>query len=185
MEEITLGKNPDTYIDRNYLGIEGIITTETVAGAIGFRDILIHKNEDGQKILYAINDAPEGVYSYDISTIHDTDTAVVHNNLLSDFMIAEMGVERDADYNTQQNVGPGQMALHPDGNYLAISNFNANSVTLFDMENKRPLTKWRNIGENPYALTFSPDGNQLIVSTYTGDFDMEFQILLPNQHIQI
>ena len=36
-------------------------------------------------------------------------------------MIAEMGVERDADYNTQQNVGPGQMAMHPDGNYLAIS----------------------------------------------------------------
>ena len=43
------------------------------------------------------------------------------------------------------------------------------------METKHPLTEWRNVGENPYALTFSPDGNQLIVSTYTGDFDLEFQ----------
>ena len=171
IESVLQGDTPDEILDRNYLGVEGIITAKTAAGAIGFRDVLIHTAEDGTKILYAINDAPEAVFSFDITHITDVDTPVVYDDIQIGYLVAEMGVERDADYNTQQSVGPGQMALHPNGTYLAVSHFNANSVTMFDLQRGYPLTEWSHIGENPYALTFTPDGNHLIVTTYTGDFD--------------
>ena len=36
---------------------------------------------------------------------------------------------------------------------------------------KEEIAEIESKGENPYAMTFSPDGNYLVVSNYTGDVD--------------
>jgi DNA-binding beta-propeller fold protein YncE len=68
-------------------------------------------------------------------------------------------------------MGPGTMLIDEIHNRLFVSNFNANSVTVFDLsiQGGTQVAELETLGENPYAMALSPDGNSLIVSNYTGD----------------
>ena len=87
-----------------------------------------------------------------------------------------MGGERDQGADTQQSIGPGQLAINSLENKMLVSQFNANALTLYDVESGNHghiETEWSNIGENPYAVAFSPDGRYGVVATYTGEFYSE------------
>ena len=64
--------------------------------------------------------------------------------------------------------------MHPDGRHLLVSNFNNNSVSAFDLTLGAAGTlvaESRDLGENPYALSVSPDGRWLAVGNYLGEVD--------------
>jgi DNA-binding beta-propeller fold protein YncE len=66
------------------------------------------------------------------------------------------------------------MAIRSDGRLMAVCNFNTNSISFYDLTLGRVGTAIYELplyAENPHALTFSPDGNSLIVATYTGEID--------------
>ena len=70
------------------------------------------------------------------------------------------------------SIGPGQLVLHPDERRLFVSNFNANSVSVYDLGLGAvglEIAEVTLLGENPYAMALSPDGNQLVVGNYTGE----------------
>ena len=56
----------------------------------------------------------------------------------------------------------------------SLANFNRNSITTFDLSMGpygMPISDTPNVGENPYAMTFTPDGRQLVFGNYTGVLD--------------
>ena len=74
------------------------------------------------------------------------------------------------------SIGPGKMALSQDGTSLYVSNFNANSISVYDLSigpYGQEIAELSTDGENPYALTLSPSGKHLVVANYTGDVDNE------------
>jgi len=159
------------FIDRNYLDIEAILLLNTTVYATGFRQLMVQPGSDK---LLALVDAPESVVQVDISGLEDDAFGDAMYNIATGYIAAPRGNERDEGANTMNSVGPGQMVLHPDGHRLFVSNFNRNSVTAYDLRMGpygMPIREIRNVGENPYALAISPDGNHLVVGNYTGEVD--------------
>ena len=64
------------------------------------------------------------------------------------------------------------MLLHPDGRRLFVSNTNANSIGLVDLS-LGPYGTWTDevslVGENPFGLALSPDGNALVFGNMAGE----------------
>jgi YVTN family beta-propeller protein len=162
--------------DLNYLDIEAIIRVQTAAGADGFRQVLEIETDNGESLLYGLNDDPDSVFVLDLSTLEDD----AFSDLIYDTQVGGFGTARDlaSDEGLENttNVGPGQMALHPDGTRLFVTNFNDNSVSVFDLTlgthgmlvGTIPL-----VGENPYAIAISPDGAHAVVGNFTGEEDAE------------
>ena len=159
----------ETESDRNYLDIEATYQFFTTSGASGFRNIT---SSDG--LLYAINDAPESVFVIDLSTLEDNATHELIQDPPRAILESARGIESDVGGTTRANIGPGGMVLHPNGYLMAVSNFNTNSISFYDLRlgpygsliNELELNT-----ENPFALQFSPDGNTLVVGSYTGEMD--------------
>jgi DNA-binding beta-propeller fold protein YncE len=80
--------------------------------------------------------------------------------------------KRDDGVVSRSAVGPAQLVVHPDGQRLLVSNFNANSITVYDLAlgpygtltGEVPL-----LGENPYALELTPDGKLAVFANFTGE----------------
>jgi len=157
------------FYDRNYLDMEAILLLNTGVYATGYRQIL---TVPGSDTMYALVDAPESVITIDLSTLIDDEYADAFYDIATGYLAAPRGRERDEGTASMTNVGPGQMILHEDGRRLFVSNFNRNSVSVYDL-NLGPygmnIREIRNVGENPYAMAFSPDGNKLVVGNYTGE----------------
>ena len=69
-------------------------------------------------------------------------------------------------------IGPGQMLIHPNEDLMFVSNFNGNSLSVYDLElgpYGTLIAELPHIGENPYAMAFTPDFKQLVVANYTGN----------------
>jgi len=159
----------EDFHDRNYLKLETTLSFATTSGATGFRQTLAH---DGR--LYALNDAPEAVFVIDIDLIEDNAVHELMQAPALDLLQASRGLEVDEGADTRSSVGPSRLALHPNGHLLAVSNFNTNSISFYDLRLGRSGSLIYEIplhAENPHALSFSPEGLQLIVSTYTGEMD--------------
>lgn len=162
----------EDFDDRNYLDVEATIAFSTSSGAIGFRQVLTSEDK-----IYAINDAPESIFIIDGSTVEDNATHELIRDAFQGWLPAPRGAERDEGDNTRMSLGPGQMALQPNGNLLALSNFNANSVSIYNLNlgpNGQLIDEIPLYTENPYAISFSPDGLRLVVGSYTGDIDGNF-----------
>ena len=156
------------FVDRNYLDEEARIVLPTSMGSAGFRQVLPHPN--GKEIL-AIGDSPEAVFIIDMSEVEDDATSDRIYDIQNAWLPLPVGGEDDAGERTRTSMGPGTMVLDPLYNRLFVSNFNANSVTVFDLSvgNGIQIAEFQSMGENPYAMTLTPDGHQLVVSNYTGD----------------
>ena len=123
---------------------------------------------------HALVDAPESIVKIDIGFLEDREFGDAHYNIATGFIAAPRGNERDEGSNTMNSVGPGQMVMHPDGQRLFVSNFNRNSVTVYDLRigpYGSAIREIRNVGENPYGLAISPDGHHLVVSNYIGEVE--------------
>ena len=163
----------DGSADSNYLDIEAVIAARNASGADGFRQVL---TVPGRDHLLAINDSPDAVWVVDLSQVQDDGMSDLVYDAVLGFIPAPRGVQRDEGVTTMSSVGVGQMLLHPDGRRLFLSNFNANSIGLVDLS----LGPWgsfvqevMDVGENPFALELSPDGDQLVFANYTGEVARE------------
>jgi predicted GH43/DUF377 family glycosyl hydrolase/DNA-binding beta-propeller fold protein YncE len=157
--------------DLNYLDVEALLVAETSSNLTGFRQIVSVPDRDE---IYAIVDAPETIATLDISMVIDDEYPDVINDVFRGWLVAPRGGERDEGETSQSSVGPGQMVAHSDGRHVFLSNFNRNSVTRYDLTlgpygtlvGETPL-----VGENPYAMTLSPDERFLVVANYTGEIN--------------
>ena len=159
-----------TWADLNYLGLEAVMTLE-LSSSSGVRDLRVNPFTG---TLYGLVDEPESLV-----VIRADD--VVDDQGLDDLRERVLGLvplprsfERDRGVATQSAVGPGQLAMHPDGRHLFVSNYNANSVSVIDLE-LGPLgtivAEARDVGEGPYAISLSPDGTRAVVANYSGEVD--------------
>jgi len=163
----------DGSVDANYLDVETVISVTNSSEAIGFRQVAV--SPDGDRLI-ALNDSPNAVWWLDLSEIQDEAWGRISFDAVSGYIPAPRGNVRDAGAGNQLSVGVGQMALHPDGRWLFVSNFNANSIGVYDLwlgPYGSFVQEIEQVGENPFALTFSPDGRHLVYGNYTGEVERE------------
>jgi predicted GH43/DUF377 family glycosyl hydrolase/DNA-binding beta-propeller fold protein YncE len=162
----------EDFSDLNYLDIEAVMVANTLtdSSGSGYRKVIAPA---GSEHLYAINDSPESVFILDTSELVD--------DAYGDWIYAtQIGwlptpvSNRDAGVDSQTPIGPAQMAFHPDRDQLLVTNFNANSISAYDLALGPYGTLVREvtlIGENPYAITITPDGLHAVFANYSGEVD--------------
>ncbi len=157
--------------DANYLGIEAFLTTDTASGGAGFRGMVT--NADGTR-LYALNDSPEGVYVFDLEQVVDDAWGEAVYDAQIGYLPTPRGGERDQGVSTVVSAGPTGLALLPDGDTLLVTNFNDNSLSVFDLRMGaygQLVGETTFLGENPHTVRATPDGRHAVVACYEGDLD--------------
>jgi hypothetical protein len=171
--------------DLNYLGVEAIVYLETSTGSCslssieagsgdcsGLRSLIF---DPARGWLMGVADEPEGIYVIDVGTIaDDNDGELVREEIRAILPLPRSG-ERDEGVNTQSYVGPGQLVMHPDGHHLFATNFNDNSVSVYDLDiaGGTLVAQVEDVGENPYAIRITADGTRAYVANYSGEIDVE------------
>lgn len=156
------------YDDLNYLDVEAVLLAKTFTSTSGFRQVIPVPGED---TLYALNDAPESVMLLDVSELEDDAYPQLMYDIQKGWLPAPTA-SRDDGVATRSDVGPAQLVVHPDGRRLLVSNFNANSITVYDLElgpygtlvGEVPL-----VGENPYSMALTPDGRYAVFGNFSGE----------------
>ncbi len=119
-----------------------------------------------------MNDQPEGIWTIDLSGIEDEAFGHLVVDPSVGWLPAPRGIERDKGPNSQSSVGPAQMVAHPDGRRLLLTNFNANSLTVYDLElgpHGQLVAEVPLLGESPYGITLTPDGNHAVIANFAGE----------------
>lgn len=160
------------FSDLNYLDIEAVMVANTLtdSSGSGYRKVIA---PEGSDFLYAINDAPESVFILDTSELVDD----AYGNWIYATQVGWLPTpvsNRDAGVDSQTPIGPAQMVFHPDRDQLLVTNFNANSISAYDLT-LGPYGTLTNeitlVGENPYAITLTPDGRYAVFANYSGEVD--------------
>ena len=157
--------------DANYLGIEAFLTSDTASGGAGFRGMVT--SADGSR-LYALNDSPEGVFVFDLDRVVDDHWGEAIYGAQIGFLPAPRGAERDQGSSTVISAGPTGLALLPDGDTLLVTNFNDNSLSVYDLRMGaygQLVGEVTFLGENPHTVRVSPDGRYAVVACYEGEID--------------
>ena len=157
------------FLDLNYLDIEAVVPFNNSAGAQGFRQLV---TVPGSDTAYAVNDQPEGIWTIDLSGIEDEAFGHLVVDTSVGWLPAPRGIERDQGPNSQSSVGPAQMVAHPDGRRLLLTNFNANSLTVYDLElgpHGQLVAEVPLLGESPYGITLTPDGRHAVIANFAGE----------------
>ncbi len=165
--------------DLNAFDLEAVLLVETTTNSIGgstgmgsgMRALWVDPTRGW---LWGTSDEPEALYAIDLAQVADDDDAQVIREDLATVIPLPRGGTRDAGVRTQSVVGPASLAIHPDGRHLFVTNFNDNSVSVVDLDEGPGGTvvgEVRDLGENPYALTVSPDGRYAVVGMYLGELD--------------
>jgi hypothetical protein len=158
--------------DLNYLDLEAVVVMVTSTGSTsGLRAMQV---DPVRGWLWGIADSPEAIYGLDLSDLVDDDVS----DVLRENVVTMMPLPRGADegVTTQSNVGPAQLAMHPDGHHMLVTNFNDNSVSAYDLSlgpTGTLVAQTEAVGENPYAIAISPDGTLAAVANYTGEVEGE------------
>jgi DNA-binding beta-propeller fold protein YncE/predicted GH43/DUF377 family glycosyl hydrolase len=161
------------FLDQNYLDIEAVLPFDSGGGAQGFRQIVPVPGTDR---LYALNDQPEAIWVLDMSSIEDEPYAHIEPHTVVGWLPAPRGLERDEGASSQTSVGPAQLVVHPDGRRLFLTNFNANSVTVYDLElgpHGQQVAEVSLVGESPYGLVLSPDARHAVIGNFTGEVNAD------------
>ncbi len=158
------------FADLNYLDVESIILIETSTGSdSGMRALVVDRDRGW---LWGVADEPEAVYAIDLANIvDDADSEIVREQIVA-LLPLPRALERDEGTDTQSTVGPANLAFHPDGRHLLVTNFNGNSVSAYDLGVGvvgTLVAQTEAIGENPYAIRISPDGTFAAIANYTGE----------------
>ncbi|MDP2315313.1 MAG: beta-propeller fold lactonase family protein [Pseudomonadota bacterium] len=157
------------FADLNYLDIESVIRIETsTGGQSGMRSLVVDRDRGW---LWGVSDAPEAIYAIDLSGLTDDGSVeFVRENVVAMFALPW----KDEGVTTESNVGPAQLAFHPDGRHLLVTNFNGNSVSAYDLgvgTLGTLVAQTEAVGENPYAIAISPDGTFAAVANYSGEVE--------------
>jgi DNA-binding beta-propeller fold protein YncE/predicted GH43/DUF377 family glycosyl hydrolase len=145
--------------------LEGILIATNRLGAAGFRGMAL--GAEGNRI-YALNDSPESVMVLRVSDLVDD----AHADVVRDVVLGALPAPRadvDEGIETLATVGPGQVVRN--GDYLYVTNFNANSVGVYDLRLGAygQMVDEILLGENPYAMALHPEGHLLAVANYVGE----------------
>jgi predicted GH43/DUF377 family glycosyl hydrolase/DNA-binding beta-propeller fold protein YncE len=160
--------------DLNYLDIEAVMVANTLTDSTGsgYRKVVAPEGSDH---LYALNDAPESVFILDTSELVDDEYGDwIYANQIG--WLPTPVSNRDAGVESQTPIGPAQMVFHPEQDLLLITNFNANSISVYDMGLGPYGTMIKEIplvGENPYAISLTPDGLRAVFANYSGEVTPE------------
>jgi hypothetical protein len=160
-----------TWPDTNYLDVEAVVVLETSSTELsaGWRSAYL---DNTRNWLWGLGDAPEALQAIDLNDIPDDGETELIRRPFAAMLALPRGGERDQGVSTQAWVGPGQVAMHPDGRHLFVSNFNDNSISVFDMQVGAYGTlvgEAMDLGENPYAISFTSDGLYAVVACYAGE----------------
>ena len=157
----------EDWIDANYLDLEAVLSANTDVGAQAFRGMLAPA---GSNWLYALNTQPESVMLFDLDQVTDDDRANLFPDAVDGYIPAPRAIERDQGLESMTALGPAQLVVVGDRMY--VSNFNANSVGVYDLRLGlfgSLVAEIDLLGENPHALAVSPDGRTLAVGNYVGE----------------
>jgi len=161
----------ESFDDANYLGVEAFLTTDTASGGAGFRGMVT--SADGTR-LYALNDSPEGVYVFDLAQVVDDHWGDAVYDAQIGFLPTPRGGERDQGSSSVTSAGPTGLALLPDGDTLLVTNFNDNSLSVYDMRMGaygQLVGEVTFLGENPHTVRVTPDGRYAVVACYEGELN--------------
>ena len=159
----------DDFADLNYLDIEAVLPVSNATGGAGFRQVTVVPGSD---ILVGLHNGPESVWILDIAAVDDNAFAELIYDTTVSFLPAHRGLTRDVGADTDTDVGPSGMALHPDGKRLFVTGFNTNNLMVYDLTlgtRGMLVGEVPNIGENPSAIVLSPDGRRAVVSNHAGE----------------
>jgi predicted GH43/DUF377 family glycosyl hydrolase len=160
----------EAFDDLNYLDVEAVLLAKAYTADSGFRQVVAMP---GMDTLYALNDAPESIMILDVSELVDD----AYPDLLYDTQIGWLPAptaDLDAGVLSRSDVGPAQLVVHPDGKRLLATNFNANSITVYDLglgPYGTMIAEIPMLGENPYALELTPDGRHAVFGNYSGEIN--------------
>jgi predicted GH43/DUF377 family glycosyl hydrolase len=146
--------------------LEAVLVANTDVGATAFRGLFI---PDGTDLLYALNSEPESVMIFDLAAVEDRTVARAERDAVIGVLPAPRE-ERDAGGRTTAFIGPS--GITQADHLLFVANFNANSVSVYDLRLGvfgELVYEIRNVGENPHALSVSPDGSLLVVANMIGE----------------
>jgi hypothetical protein len=155
--------------DLNYLDLEAVLPVTNATGGAGFRQVMTVPGEDR---LIGLHSGPESVWSLDISGVEDNAFAEFVYDTTASYMPAHRGVARDVGADTDTDVGPAGMAMHPDGQRLFVTGFNTNNLMVYDLTlgtRGMLVGEVPNVGENPAAILLSPDGKKALVANHAGE----------------
>lgn len=158
----------EDFADLNYLDVEAVMLAKTYTSSSGFRQVV---PMPGMDTLYALNDSPESIMILDASQLVDD----AYPDLIFDIQIGWLPAptaQFDDGVISRSDVGPAQLVVHPDGRRLMATNFNANSITVYDLALGPYGTLIAEIpllGENPYALELTPDGRHAVFGNFSGE----------------
>lgn len=153
--------------DANYLDIEAVLLYQPANGGAGFRSMVV----DGDRLI-ALDDSPETAVIFDLGDLEDDADGEVLKDAVLGTVALSLGAGGDRGVDTVSTLGPGGLALHPDGRRLFVTNFNDNSVALVDLSlgtYGMLVDEVEDVGENPYAIAISPDGRLAAVANYSGE----------------
>ena len=154
--------------DSNYLDIEAVLVVDVTAGSgQGLRGMHL---PEGSPYLYVVNNSPESVLLLDLGLVEDDELTQLVRDPVVGYLPTPRAGERDEGGDTLASIGPSQLTSLGDALYVA--NFNDNSVGVYDLRlgNFGTLVdELRGVGENPQALSISPDGRYMAVANYVGD----------------
>ena len=159
--------------DTNYLDVEAILTFPVERGSEWFRSLL---TVEGQPWLYALGSSPESVMLFDLDALEDDGLDDTVTETLVGYLAAPRGGERDLGVNTVAVTGPAGMAMLPDGDTLLVTNYNDNSLSVYDLRMGaygQLIGEVPFICENPAAVRVVPDGRYAVVACYEGEVDDE------------
>ncbi len=157
------------FADLNYLDVEAVLPVANAGGGFGFRAVVPVAGADR---LYGLHHNPESVWVVDIADLVDDEFPDFLYDTAQGWLPTARGARRDEGEATLSDVGPSALVAHPDGRHLFVANFNANSVSVYDLS----LGPWGqlireidNVGENPAVMVLSPDARRLVVGNYAGE----------------
>jgi DNA-binding beta-propeller fold protein YncE/predicted GH43/DUF377 family glycosyl hydrolase len=157
--------------DLDYLDVEAVLGITTASGGAGFREVLPIPGTDRA---LALNDSPTTIMVVDLGDVVDDDYSELLYDDVIGYLPAPRGKARDAGVTNQSSIGPAQLLVHPDGVRLFVTNFNANSISVYDLSlgpYGTPIAEVGEVGEAPYGMALTPDGNFLVFANTLGEVD--------------
>lgn len=160
------------FVDANVLSLEAALRVRTNEGPRGVRDVV---PLPGTSKLLVATLQPTALMVLDVAELVDDGQAqLLDPPMLATLPLRTMAEDvNDANFTgSVDQVGPGDVLLHPDGRSVFVPQFLEDAASVFDLSLGAfgaEVAHIDPIGANPYTGAFSPDGKLLFVANLRGE----------------
>ena len=160
------------FTDRNALDVEALLRFNFTEGPRGVRDVV---PIPGTNRLLVATIAPTSLLVVDAAELLDDDRKqVLDLPVIAMLPLRSMTTdENDPNYSgSVDQIGPGDLLMHPDGRSVFVPQFLEDAGTVFDLGLGPFGVEVAHIdplGSNPWTGAFTPDGKLLFVANLRGD----------------